>query len=232
MAKQYDFSDLSAEELEAEKRKNWERMKAELGIDEEPTPPIRPKVRISLRAKRQLIAVCASAVLLIGVGITGGIHIGNYLEAKNKPPQEEIRYCASSEYTPQETDVTLKEYSLQSGEKIRYFDWYDILDDLQSESYHLNTTQEIIAYREILLNGETGYYVELYVMNKLTEIETVSSYKIACSENTMLNNIAIKYRYQRTGSNAMWEYEGYCYYLEAKNIGSAEDLFALVEELL
>ena len=221
-----------------EKKAGWERLKVRLNITEEPTPPPIPQKKKFFSSPARLVTVCASVALLIGVGIGVGIGFSNppaqqmQSSSSAEVPPDENRYCTQSEYTIEETEMTLKEYSLQQDGKILYFDWYEHLDSLSDFSYSLNETSEIISYREELLHSDTGYSVVLSVTDNHTEIESLENYKNSCTETTTVNELPVQYYFYKTKGAIMWEFDGYRYYMEVQNIMSQDELFALVEELL
>ncbi|MBQ8283803.1 MAG: hypothetical protein IJX75_01795 [Clostridia bacterium] len=221
-----------------EKKAGWERLKMRLNITEEPTPPPIPQKKNFFSSPARLVTVCASVALLIGIGIGVGIGFSNpptpqvQSSSSAEIPPDENRYCTQSEYTIEETGITLKEYSLQNDGKILYFDWYENLDGIDKSIYFLNESQEIIAFKEELLHSDTGYSVILSVTDNHTQLEDFNGYTTTCTEQTNISNISIQYRHNKTIGYAMWEFDGYKYYMEVQNIMSQNELFALVEELL
>jgi len=216
---------------------SWEKLKERLHFTEDPMPPVSEKTGF-FSSPARLVAVCASIALFIGVGIGVGIGFSNppvqqmQSSSSAEVPPDENRYCAQSEYTIEETEMTLKEYSLQQEGKILYFDWYENLDSLSNYSCTLNQTSEIIMYREEFSHSDTGYFIFLSVTDNYTEIENLEKYKTSCIDQTLIKEVETKYFFGKTLGYAMWEFDGYKYYMEVQNIMSQDELFALVEELL
>lgn len=232
MSKKENSYKLNKQQLEKEQREDWEFLKERLGI-EEPAEPIKlPKKRFSFWIKK--LSPALAAILIFG-GIGTNIYFETFHQAETpEPPQEpqdQTRYCAQSEYTKNEVSMTLKEYSLQNGDNILYFDDYDIAEDLFDYSYSLNETSEIIAFKEEYFNIDNGYYIILSITDIFTEIEEFSFYKKQCSNETLIGNIKVNYHFYNIGYTT-WEYNGYRYYMETDGPATLEETLALVEELL
>lgn len=216
------------EQLRREKEQDWEILKARLGLDDIPydaKPPKRPFV-----FRKRVLAVCASVLLVAGLSVGAGFYFASLQQAQT--PQDEIRYCAQSEYTPNETSQTLKEYSLQKDGKILFFDWYEQMEALASFSYTLNDTAEIIAFKEEFIYAETGYEIALSVTDKLTQVEEFEHYQTLCVTETTLQEIQVRYTFNKTEGSMMWEYDGYKYYMDVIGVFSQDEMFILLTELL
>ncbi len=214
------------EQLRREKEQDWEILKARLGLDDIPydaKPPKRPFV-----FRKRVLAVCASVLLVAGLSVGAGF----YFASLQQPPQDQIRYCAQSAYTPNETDQTLKEYSLQKDGKILFFDWYNQMEELASFSYTLNDTAEVIAFKEEFLNTDFGYYITLSVTDNLTEVEEFEHYPTTCTDETTISEIKVNYKFNKTEGSMMWEYDGYKYYMDVIGVFSEDEMFSLLTELL
>ena len=234
-----------------EMQEDWEILQTRLGLEEQPVPRkhfFRHPVTIAVTS------VCAVAILGVSVGL--GIYNSSFMQAKTPstpstpsvpvvpvvpvtpppseqaPPEDQNRYCTQAEYTADETTMTLKEYSLENDGKILYFDWYENLDNLESFSYSLNSTKEVIAFREELLHSDTGFFITLYVTDNHTELEELDNFKNTCLETTNVKNVEIKYAYGKSGGYSMWEYNGYRYYMESYDVPTLEYTLGLIEELL
>ncbi len=214
-------------QLEQEKREDWEILKARLGIEEPTRPIVTAKKRVW--SFKRIAAVCASVLVVAGLSVGAGFYLSSL---QTEEPQDELRYCAQSEYTPNEVTKTLKEYSLETGGKILYFDWYEQMENLYDFTFTLNTSAEIIAFKEKFLNAEYGYDIIISVTNNLTELEEFDNYKISCTTETVLHEITIKYGFNKTKGSMMWEYDGYKYYMDVMGVFSAEEMFGLLNELL
>ena len=232
MSKKENSYKLNKQQLEKEQREDWEFLKERLGI-EEPAEPIKlPKKRFSFWIKK--LSPALAAIFVFG-GIGTNIYFETFHQAETpappQEPQDQTRYCAQSEYTKNEVSMTLKEYSLQNGDNILYFDDYDVAEDLFDYSYTLNDTGEIIAFKEEYCNIDNGYLIFLSVTDNLTEMDEFIVYKNQCADKIILNSITINYHFYDIGYTT-WEYNGYRYYLETIGPATLEETLDLVEELL
>ena len=231
-----------------EMQEDWEILQTRLGLKEEPAPR-----KSFFRHPATIVVSSVCAVAIIGVSVGLGIYRSSLTQAKTPstpstpvvpvtppseqpPPQDQNRYCTQAEYTPKKVETTLKEYSAQYNNDILYFDWYNSLDYLKSTAYYLNatleTTPEVIAFKEELMHSDTGFFVTLYVMDNHTELEELSIFKNTCLETATVNNVEIKYSYGKSGGYSMWEYNGYRYYMQSHDVPTLEYTLGLIEELL
>ena len=216
------------EQLQREKAQDWENLQARLGLGDIPLDA-KPKKRPFVLRKR-VLAVCASVLLVAGLSVGAGFYFASLQQAEN--PQDEIRYCAQSEYTPNEVTQTLKEYSLQKDGKILFFDWYEQLETLTNFSYTLKDTSETIAFKEEFLNMENGYEIALSVTDKLTQVEEFENHTNFCNNTTTIQEIQVRYTFNKTEGSMMWEYDGYKYYMDVMGVFSEDEMFSLLTELL
>ena len=234
MSKEDKFHQWIEEQNQEEKAQAFERLKAELGLpDVQPTK--KAKKPFSFWLKR-LVPICTAIIICIGIGIGTGIYLSSNQQVEkpeepSQPPQDQTRYCAQSEYTKNEVSTTLKEYSLQKGDNILYFDDYEVAVDLFNYSYTLNDTGEIIAFKEEYFNLNNGYLIFLSITDNLIELEEFQLYKNKCKELITINTITVNYYFYNTGYTT-WEYNGYRYYLETIGPATLEETLALVEKLL
>lgn len=232
MSKEDKFHQWIEEQNQEEKAQAFERLKAELSLPDV-QPMKKSKKPFSFWLKR-LVPVCTAIIICIGIGT--GIYLSSNQQAEKpeeppQTPQDQTRYCAQSEYTKNEISMTLKEYSLQNGGNILYFDDYDVAEDLFDYSYSLNSTNEIIAFKEEYYNIDNGYLIFLSVTDNLTQMEEFTIHINKCSNETTINETTIKFHFLDTGYTT-WEYNGYRYYLETIGPATLEETLALVEELL
>lgn len=234
MSKEDKFHQWIEEQNQEEKAQAFERLKAELSLpDVQPTK--KAKKPLSFWLKR-LVPVCTAIIICIGIGIGTGIYLSSNQQVEKpeeppQPPQDQTRYCAQSEYTKNEVSMTLKEYSLQNGGNILYFDDYEVAEELADHSYTLNDTSEIIAFKEEFFNIDREYYISLSITDNLTEMDEFSLHKNKCVDKTTINNIKVNYYFFGEGYTT-WEYNGYRYYLRSDGPATLEETLALVEELL
>lgn len=166
-------------------------------------------------------AVCLVAVLVPSILLTQNItnESGNY-------------YCYSGDYDIYFCDKTLKEFSIESGNKILYFDWYDIGTDCVTSEYKLKTTGATVCMNESIYNMEREDYVDLYVSPSKYILDKFTV--VIDNSNKMMtpNNNTIKYYTDTESSFGIFTYGSYTYYLKLMYNTDMQRLCSLVDELI
>ncbi len=208
---------------EEEKARVLSRIKGELAKE---TPSTVARKKLSFK---KIASIAAAAVVTLGVGIFSAVYFTR--QGGTPAPKDENRYCASSEYSEIATDLTLKEYALQTEQDILYFDWYENAAELRNKTFEINDTKEVICFKEEMFNTNTGAYIKLYVTDNKTDLEELAFFNNCINENAV-SNIKVNYIYTRAEGRVKFEYNGYRYYLRVDMPQSEQAMFALVEELL
>ena len=145
--------------------------------------------------------------------------------------EEKDRYCDGSQYTIVPVSKTVKEYSAEIGKDLLYFDWYDQTDYLENFAYQLNDTQEIICYKEIQTDINTGCLVTLYITDSHTKLDFLSPYEVF--ENTAsVKNVTVDWRINRSMAYSYFQYNGFKYYLELRDPIDESHILTVTELLL
>ncbi len=195
----------------------------------DPTPATAPKRKRF--SSRKLWAICAPVATCFLIGVSSLLYFAVFKPSPAPTIPNKNRYCSQEDYKARPADRTLKEYSEQNENKILYFDWYEYADEVISSVYILNETAEIIAFQEIIVNGETGNYIEFNTTDNYTEIEEFSSYTQNCKLTHQIGNTTIYWAYNRSDGQMYWEYEGYRYYLTVIGPTDSTSALALISEL-
>ena len=148
-----------------------------------------------------------------------------------KSPEDEFRFCSDEDYKIVEVTTTIKDYALQEGKELLYFDWYAATDYCFNELYQLNDTNETICIREAITDINTGCLVDIYITDTKTEIEILNSYKKA-DEKKEINDIEVGWFYRTEKAYAHFEYKEYKYYLRVVEPIDENHILDLVAELL
>ncbi len=180
---------------------------------------------------RKLWAICAPVAASVFIGIPLILYFAVFKPSPVPTPPNKNRYCSQEDYKPATTEYTLKEYSQHNNNQILYFDWYEKADEVISTVFTLNETGETIAFKEQIVNGETGNIVSLGFSDIYTEIEEFSSYTQNCKLTHQIGNTTIYWAYNRSDGQMYWEYEGYRYYLTVIGPTDSTSALALISEL-
>ena len=230
--------------------------KDEPTVVEEITPNEKPK-RIWRKGLAvvavSLVAVCISVFAVMKFFSDGGIVAGNSTTSETQsdgetseesassengetseipPPTNENRYCTAEEYTRSVTDKTIKQYAQETGKDILYFDWYDTTEYLENSVYTLNETNEIICYRENIINPETGEYLTLYVTKKSTQLDILDKVSGEAIDVYTHGKIRISWWISLLKGYASFEYGDYKYNLELTEPLEEDDVLEYAKLLL
>ncbi len=143
------------------------------------------------------------------------------------------RYCDDSQYRTVKTEQTLKEYSLKHNGNLLYVGWQDVAEEITT-AHALNVADknDIIYFNEIILNGETGEEIELYVTDTKTTVDKLSDFK-NCVNEQMVNGIMVKWGDLNVLTTiATFTYGDYVYYMSLNVPNANEQIAEIVENML
>lgn len=130
--------------------------------------------------------------------------------------ENKMRYCIASEYSLEETQQTLKDYSAEHEGKILFFDWYDVTTFHSSQVIVLNTTHEVICFMESLCDENSGNEVLISVTDDHTILDSLEFYESMC-DSMESGTVTVRWGSGDFDSYAMFENQGYRYFLEIKD---------------
>ncbi|MDE5552923.1 MAG: hypothetical protein K2I67_00010, partial [Malacoplasma sp.] len=142
-----------------------------------------------------------------------------------------IRYCTYSDYYISETDITIKQYGLDTGKSLLYFDWYDTTEYYFNQEYKLNDTDEIICLEENIVD-ENGALIYLYLTDYHTDIDFIKIDTDNCTNILSINSIDVKWRITSETGYACFSYDKHNYYLKIEGVEDKEYIENLVSTLL
>ena len=175
-------------------------------------------------------AVATSCVVIIGGALVAAQFIPKDIGPSNSSSSGG-RYFNAQSYDSIETEITLKEYAQEIGVNLLYFDWYGQTDHIKDYKWQVKDTQETICFQEEIVDINTGSIVNIHVVEKDTEIDTLSADEL--TENvTQKNNINIYWKSNIEEAYANFVYEDYRYYLRVLDPYQETYILDLVEELL
>ena len=146
--------------------------------------------------------------------------------------QPKVRYRTAKDYITEETNITLKDYSATKKNEILYLDWYSETELCEDRLYRLKNTDEIICFRESILDMNTGYVFNIGVTDNLTEIDLFDSYKTICVTERVIEDVKIMLGNSDFCVYAKFETKGYQYYLEVSDTTDSDIIIGYIEQLL
>lgn len=220
MSREKKFHQLIEEKNQEEKARVWEKiqgkMKEEAPAASTAVEPTTEGIKWSVRWKKVAMFGAAAAVVLI-VSIVaafnffpqGDITVDN--SSSGNDSQNDNRYCTSEEYTANTTEKTIAQHAQEIGEPLLYFNWYDTTEEVTDFVYTLNDTQEVICYRENIINPETGDMLNLYVIDKNIDMDFLQNTEGDNEEQDVYNQVDITWSFNPMKAYASFTYGAYKY---------------------
>lgn len=228
MSKERKFHELIEQQNREEKDAVWAKIQQkEMERQKEEAVSVSPKPHsFSWRKWAPIMASSLVAVVIGGVATWGFLSLNNKTNDDNKG-----RYFTSQSYEKINTQSTLKDYALEIGKNLLYFDWYEETDYLKNQVWQLNDTSEIICFQENIIDINTGCKIVIFVIEVGTQIEDFSLFEES-DKKSELEGVQIDWQYSQIRANAKFVYENYTYYLRIDEPIDENYILDLVEELL
>ena len=211
------------EEGREETARAWARLEARLNEMPQYNTPKKSKKRISTKLKKILVS-CASVAVVVAAGL--GFSLGFGLQK----PIDDNRYCSVGDYSKENVDLTLKQYSEANENKILYIDWYNELEDNYSIQFKLKENNEVICFQENITDLDYNY-ITINVTDNKTELDLLNKFNSELGEETLIKNTTITYFVNNHIAYAKFEKQEYRYYVELE-LEDTGYLLNIVEQLL
>lgn len=169
------------------------------------------------------LAICAAVFLIVWLPIA-------LIDRGEKPPFN--RYCLSSELKSEPLDTTVKEYCVQNSMDCLYLNWYDTAYYETYRFFMKEDTTDTVYLHEYMMDLETGDEIEYYIMDRYTDVDTLTKFIDLCSEQRIINSTELKWSYTQNASIGYFIYDDYKYILTISYPSSEEILFDVVEQML
>ena len=210
---------IEQQEPEAKERM-WQRIKAELNLPDAPQPaPVVAKPK----QWKKWTAIAAALVCVITLSIVLPLTLGG----------EKVRFCDSKQYTTESLEQNLGDYFSSNNKNLLYVDWYGSAEEIKTRYGHINgNANDVVFYSEMILNGETGESLTLYITDNRTQVDILENYCTDNYDTIRVQNVSVKCKKDRLISKAMFEYNKNIYYLEI-DVGNAQErLTEIIENML
>ena len=249
MSKERKFHQLIESQNQEEKARVWSKIQEKMDTTAETEPIVVKEVTRNAKLNwnwRKWIAVATATAAIICLSVFAVVKFlpngdiiasdsssGNtQVETSESDSQNENRYCTAEEYTSSATVKTIKQYAQEIGKDILYFDWYEITEEVTNSVYQLNKTQEIVCYRENIINPETGDFLTLYVTEKSTQMDFLDDLCGPNQEISNYNQVEISWSTGLAKGYASFEYGGYKYNIELTEPLEEDDVLEYAKLLL
>ena len=239
MSKERNFHEWIEQQNREEKDRVWakiqqkeeERLSVTQQETEDEQPAIPKRTAFSWR-KWAAVAATSLAVIFLGAfAVAKFLPFDDSVVNNSSCDDSSGRYFDAQSYETVETQTNLKGYAQEIGENLLYFDWYEETDYLKNSAWLLKDTQEVICYKEEIIDVNTGCVVTIFVTEANTKMESFT-----LDENTdrvsVVKGVNIDWLLYNDKAFLNFEYEDYRYYLRIKEPLNEEYVFALLEELL
>lgn len=209
-----DIHNLIEQQDDEAKQRIWQKISSQIDVTPAPCQKTVTKKKIGL-----LSALAVALVCLVTLSIVLPLVL------RDNEPQ--IRYCDESQYTTESFSQTLKEYSLSHNNVLRYVDWYENADQvITSYGYNKEDKNDILFFKEKIVNSETGEVLFLSVTDSKTQVDIFDAFLIDYME-ILINDVVVRYDIANlTQCSAMFEYENHMYYMQ---LHTADGLARLTE---
>lgn len=207
---------------EAMRKKVKERLNLPADTEQEHSKPAR-----SLFKKRYRIFASVSAALAV---VCIAIVLPIVLNRDTGPIE---RYCHAADCVETVADYTVKDYSERNNLSLLYIDWYDIADEIQTKFFvNANNSSDIIYFQEMLVHGETGSIVTLYITDLYTQVDILEDKENACENVEYISSIKVCWEYRNVKCSAYFEYLGRRYVIELRYPMAEDSVLELVESMI
>lgn len=180
-----------------------------------------------LRSKKYIIPITSAFVLIIALIL--------FLSLYDWGRKDNLfRFYSREDYSLVETDITLKEYSQQNTLDLLYFDWYADTEFCSDVIYKTNQSEEVICFREKIVDNDFENIIILYVVEKDVQIDFLTIYETACtSEYVSDTGVSLLWGGDATNVFATFILGDFRYYLQIDNIvGETEEILMYAETLI
>lgn len=220
--KDYEIHKLIEQQNPEAKERLWQRIKSELDLPDNPPAPA--PVAAKPKVWKRWTAIAAALVCVITLSIVLPLTLGG----------EKVRFCDSEHYTVAGLEQTLKEYSSAHNGNIMYVDWYGSAEEVTTEYAYMKTNvNDIVYFREYIVNGETGEELTVSVTDNRTRVDIFNQYYDENNEErTEIKNTSVLWKTFSLYSTAIFEYDKHIYYLELAVGNAQERLTEIIESML
>lgn len=217
---------LLEKDCEERRERNLQRLKE---LHPELFPPKEKAVKKEFN-KKWLGLIVPTASVAVGLAIIlPVVLVGNDVVV---PPQPTDRYCSSSEYSLVQVEETIKQYNERSGKQYCYFDWYDVSEDIYSNHYVDNVTDEVLGVFESMYNTELEIAVGLKATPKNIYLETLEVKDGIIKNEVTINDDVVNWNIIESDIMCTVVHGDYRYYVTLFYSNDETQLFSLIEELL
>lgn len=143
------------------------------------------------------------------------------------------RYCYANECFEIKIDYSLKQYGERNNANYLYIDWYDLTDDLQTKLYvSRDNPDDLIYIKEVLVNGETGSIVALYITDLYTMVDVLDAFWDDCDTKIIISGTSVYWNTLNSSSRGYFEYGNYRYFIELTYPLKEDSILEIIESML
>ena len=220
--KEKDIHNLIEQQEPEKKQAAFKRIQERLNIAEVPAvQTAKPKKSVKKRAFAwsAVMAVALCLAIVLPITLTG-------------TPDVKDRYCVAGDYETYPTEFNIEQYASNINQKILFVDWYDIAEECLTDLYvNVNDRNDMIYLQELLVNGETGEIVDLYITDKRTKVDILSRWD-SCTTVKQLEDTEVLLDVTFQSLFATFKYGYFVYYLEITNVDSESRALEIIASML
>ena len=220
--KEKDIHNLIEQQEPEKKQAAFKRIQERLNIAEVPAvQTAKPKKSVKKRAFAwsAVMAVALCLAIVLPITLTG-------------TPDVKDRYCVAGDYETYPTEFNIEQYASNINQKILFVDWYDIAEECLTDLYvNVNDRNDMIYLQELLVNGETGEIVDLYITDKRTKVDILSRWD-SCTTVKQLEDTEVLLDVTFQSLFATFKYGDFVYYLGITNVDSESRALEIIASML
>lgn len=224
MLKESKFQNLIASQNNDRKERVWENLKDNVDKKISDETVQGNGNTVAVRQKKFYLIIASAVFLLCAVALILGLTLKP--DAPSGP-----RYCAESDYTILDANMTLDEYARLNGIELLTFGWNDEMEVYDADIFTLKDSNEIICFMETSVDERTGCLLRFAVTDNRTEIEFLKTFESA-DRTYQVNGLTVKWSYDISEGLATFEYNSYKYYIRLVDPIDEEDILYWVDKLI
>lgn len=220
--KEKDIHNLIEQQEPEKKQAAFKRIQERLNIAEvSAVQTAKPKKSVKKRAFAWSAVMAVALCLAIVLPIT-----------LTRTPDVKDRYCVAGDYETYPTEFNIEQYASNINQKILFVDWYDIAEECLTDLYvNVNNRNDMIYLQELLVNGETGEIVDLYITDKRTKVDILSRWD-SCTTVKQLEDTEVLLDVTFQALFATFKYGDFVYYLEFINVENESRALEIIASML
>lgn len=229
MKKRFNIHRIIEEQDLEKKNELYQKLEERLDLSDKKTEEVKAPKKSFLKNWRYYAAAAVTCCI-----ICVAVLVPILLNAPSQDSETNLyRYCDTKDYNANNISDNIKQYATLQQKDLLYFDWYNNAEIVETTLYtNKKDSNDMICIQEMIVNGETGEKVLLFITDIYTRVDLLKWMESSCVDTSQVNSIEVKWTYGETVSNAIFEFNGFRYYIELEFPEDENSILTLIETLL